>query len=311
MKILTITINPALDKSANVQQVVPERKLRCTNPIYEPGGGGINVSRAIKRLGGDSCAWFTSGGTAGARVEELLVEEGISFKTIPISKGLRVNLTILETSTNLQYRFGMPGAMLEEHEWKKFLDHLEKEKCPEYIVMSGSTSPGVPDDFYAQAISICKAKNCKIIVDTSGEPLKLAVNEGVFMLKPNLKELAQLVNKEYVSAHDQERFARELVDSGKCQVLIVSLGARGLMYTTENEQKYLIPPTVEKQSVVGAGDSLVAGFVYSLSSGRSIQESIMYGLAAGAATTMTPGTELCKKEDADMIFDWIRSRQGI
>jgi 6-phosphofructokinase 2 len=310
--IITITLNPALDKSTHVKQVLPEKKLRCDYPQFEPGGGGINVSRAIKKLGGNSCAWFLEGGPTGQKLCELLEEEGVDCWTVKTKNWSRENLMVMEDSTGNQYRFGMPGPETYEEEWKQCLNKLESldtNELPKYVVASGSLPPGVPDDFYSQLAGIASRRNFKLIVDTSGEALLKAAGEGVYLLKPNLGELAALAGKDSISALEQEEIAKFVLDEGKSKVLVVSLGPRGAMLASEKGISYVVPPTVPQKSAVGAGDSMVAGMVLSLVKGCSLKEVVMYGVAAGTAATMTPGSELCKKEDTEVIYKWLQEHQ--
>ncbi len=197
MKIVTLTMNPVLDKNTSAKLVVPEKKIRCKTPSFAPGGGGINVSRAIKKLGGDSVAFFLAGGTNGNSLVKLLNEEGVHNKQIDSGVNVRENLMVLDETTNNQYRFGMPGNAIKEENWKNVLSELKKIKQkPAYLAASGSLPPGVPDDFYAQLARHCNQNDIRMILDTSGTPLKIALNEGVYMIKPNLREMAELLEKE-------------------------------------------------------------------------------------------------------------------
>ncbi|AKQ47210.1 phosphofructokinase [Rufibacter radiotolerans] len=308
MKIITITINPALDKSTRIQKLAPEKKLRCEEPTYEPGGGGINVSRAIKKLGGESCAWYLSGGPAGERIGQLLKAEGVSYREFKCQNWTRENLMVFEVATGEQYRFGMPGPALAEPEWRQVLRALEElEETPEFVVASGSISPGMPGDFYAQIAALAVKKGFKLVVDTSGEALLKAAGAGIYMLKPNLNELAALAGKETINAKEQEELARQVIKEGKSEVLVVSLGPRGAMLATENGFEYVTPPTVKMESAVGAGDSMVGGMVLKLTEGWPLSDVIKYGVATGTATTMTPGSELCRKADVEEIYHWLKS----
>lgn len=311
-KIITITLNPALDKSTKIGHVVPEKKLRCEEPVFEPGGGGLNVSRAIKKLGGESCAWFLAGGATGQMLEQLMEAEGVATWTVKTKNWSRENLMVMETATGNQYRFGMPGPDTYEDEWKQCLDKLEQmpaDEVPAYVVASGSLPPGVPDDFYLRLAAVAHKKSFKLIVDTSGEALVKAAGEGVYLLKPNLGELAALAGREEISALEQEEIAKQVIAEGKCKVLVVSLGPRGAMLASKDEISYVVPPTVPQKSAVGAGDSMVAGIVLSLLKGCPLDEVIRYGVAAGTAATMTPGSELCRKEDTEEIFKWLQEHK--
>jgi 6-phosphofructokinase 2 len=309
MIIATLTMNPAIDKSSAVEQVVAEWKLRCEPPMYEPGGGGINVSRAIRKLGGDSLAFYATGGLSGEMLTSLVDGEGIRHQAIPISGLTRESLTILEKSTGQQYRFGMPGPTLEETEWRRCLEEISG-LLPriDFLVASGSLPLGVPPDFYAQIAKLAKAQGTRLIVDTSGEPLRLAVAEGVFLIKPNLREFAEVTGQDLVDELQEERLAQELVSDHKSEAVVVSLGAAGVLVATAEGTERVRAPLVPIKSKVGAGDSTVAGIVLALSQGKSWREAIRFGVAAGAAAVMTPGTELCRREDAERLYEQIMKR---
>jgi len=305
--IVTITFNPAIDKSTTISTLVPEKKLKCTPPVFEPGGGGINVARAIKKLGGNATAIYLAGGYSGKFLNQLLEEDHIHSIVIETAQHSRENLIVLDISSNLQYRFGMPGPVTNENEWKKVLDEIEKMTDVDFIVASGSLPSGVPKDIFARIADISKRKKAKFIVDTSGEALKDAVNEGVYLLKPNLSELSFLAGKEELNGNEVEDVAKNLIIKGKCEVIVVSLGATGAMLVTKDETHHIIPPPVKKNSTVGAGDSMLAGFVLSLSENKSLLEAAQYGVACGTAASMTYGTQLCRLSDAEKLYAEIRN----
>jgi 6-phosphofructokinase 2 len=157
--IVTLTLNPTIDKSTRVDQMVPEHKLRCDKAVYDPGGGGINVSRVLRRLTGDSLAVFTSGGHTGHFLQDLLGLEGVRHLPVSIKDRTRENFIVLETGTNHQYRFGLGGPTLTPNEWQQCLTVLEElEPKPDFLVASGSLPPGVPSDFYARVAGIARKK---------------------------------------------------------------------------------------------------------------------------------------------------------
>ena len=306
--IVTITLNPAIDKSSSVEHVVAEHKLYCTPPRFEPGGGGVNVSRAIKKLGGESLLVYPAGGLTGKRLQELLDEEGLNHRPFPIQGMIRESLVILEESTGQQYRFGMPGPKLRKKEWEQFLQELlVMEPPPDYVVVSGSLPPGVPSDFYAQIARIAKKKGAKTIVDVSGKALKEALEEGVFLIKPNVREFRELVGEEIKEESQIKAEARKMIESSRCEVLVISLGAGGALLVSEKIAEHILPPTVPIISKVGAGDSMVAGITLSLARGKPLRESVLFGVAAGTAAVMTPGTELCRREDTERLFEGLVS----
>jgi len=309
MKIATLTMNPAIDKSSAVAQVVAEWKLRCDPPAYEPGGGGINVSRALRNLGGDSLAFYPAGGLAGRMLCDLLDREGLDHRAISIAGVTRENFTVLEKSTGRQYRFGMPGPTLQDAEWRRCLEAISN-LLPriDYLVASGRLPPGVPENFYGQLARLAKEHDTRLIVDTSGEALRLAVKEGVFLIKPNLREFAELTGRKEVNGLQEEHLAQELVSTNKCEMVVVSLGAAGVLVASAAGTERVRAPLVPKKSKVGAGDSTVAGIVLALARGKSWREAVRLGVAAGAAAVMTPGTELCCREDVERLYEQLMQR---
>ncbi len=305
--IITITFSPCIDKSTSVPALFPEKKLVCSKPKLEPGGGGINIARAIKKLGGSATAIFPSGGYTGKYFNHLLEKEDINSVIIETGNETRENIIVVDEATNNQYRFGMPGTELTEAEWKKCLQAVEGINEVEFIIASGSLPPGMPDDIYALLAKIAKSKNAKFIVDTSGAALKHAAAEGVYMLKPNLGELSSLAGKKEIQPDEVKAIAQDIIAGGKCEVMVVSMGAAGAMLVTADMAEIFKPPAVERKSTVGAGDSMVAGIVFYLAQGKNLLQAIQYGVACGTAATLNAGTELCKKEDADRLYALIQT----
>jgi len=304
--IVTITFSPCIDKSTSIPSLIPERKLTCAPPKLEPGGGGINVARAIKKLGGEATAVFPSGGYTGKYFDHLLEKENIPAVIIETRNETRENIIVLDESTNEQYRFGMPGTELSENEWQQCLKAVEEIKDAAYIIASGSLPPGVPLNIYAMLAKTAKKMNAKFIVDTSGEALQHAADEGVYLLKPNLGELSSLAGKKELDPDEIKKIAKEIIAKGKCEVMVVSLGAAGALLLTKDITEKITAPAVVKKSTVGAGDSMVAGIVYFLTEGKNLVEAVQYGVACGTAATMNAGTELCRKEDADRLYALIQ-----
>lgn len=302
--IATLTMNPAIDMSASVAHVAPEIKLRCNPPRRDPGGGGINVARAIRRLGGDAVAIYPSGGLTGQLLQDLLDREALRHQPIPIREITRENVTILDETTGQQYRFGMPGPQLDDAEWQRCLDGVAGlSPTPDYLVASGSLPAGAPAEFFAHVAALARTLGARLVLDTSGEALKQAVeNGGVYLLKPNMRELSQLAGRRIEDEAHQEEVALQLVRSGKAEVVVVSLGAAGALYATREGSERLRAPTVPIQSKIGAGDSMVGGMVLSLARGDALRDAVRFGVAAGAAAVMTPGTDLCHREDVERLY---------
>ena len=306
--ILTITFNPCIDKSTTVPALKPEKKLRCTSAVFEPGGGGINVARAIKKLGGEAIAVYPSGGYSGKFLNVLLEREDIPVLNIETKQHTRENMIVLDLATNQQYRFGMPGQHMDENEWESCLQAIEENQSG-FIVASGSLPPGVPADIIARIAKIAKRQGRKLIVDSSGEALRLAIEEGVYLVKPNLGELSRLVGKEELELKEIEPIAKELIRRGNCEIVVVSMGPLGAMLISSAATYNVVAPLVKKLTTVGAGDSMVAGIVLSIAEGKSPEEALQYGVACGTAATLNTGTMLCSKEDADRLYELIRERK--
>jgi 6-phosphofructokinase 2 len=304
--ILTITLNPSVDKSSSVQNIIPEKKLRCDSPKYEPGGGGINVSRALKRLGIASDIFFTSGGRTGGLLEKLLKAEELNIFPFHVTSETRENFIVLDISNNKQYRFGFPGERLTQEEEKDILSSLPiVNHLPDFVVISGSLPIETSPNFIRKLICMYKSKGSKVIIDTSGEALKTSVEEGVFLLKPNIGELAFLVGKEKLEETDVDQAVQLIISQGKAEVVVVSLGSQGAVLFSASEKIRIEAPPVEVKSTVGAGDSMVAGMISVLVKGGDYKKVLSMGIACGSATTMTEGTGLFTRENAKRLFDEI------
>lgn len=307
MKIITLTVNPALDKSAKVASLIPAQKLKCHSIQYQPGGGGINISRMLKRLGTETSCIVTSGGDTGKFLTDLLIKETILPEIIPVKSWTRENLSVVDTQSGLQYRFGMPGNKLSKLELEAIKNLLkEKVDSQDILVLSGSLAEKMPVDYYAQLIKYLSDKNIKIVIDTSGSALKEALEENVYLMKPNQRELAQLAGKEFLSSAEQESFAIELIKSKKAEYVVVSLGARGAFIASSEGIFYKSTPSVKVKSTIGAGDSMVAGLIYGIQQGFSPENMLKWGVICGVATTMSEGTGLATKENIDKVLELMK-----
>jgi 6-phosphofructokinase 2 len=299
--IVTLTINPSLDKSTNFTNLIAEQKIRCEKPRYDAGGGGINVSKAIYKLGGSSTCLFTSGGSTGEMLEELITKEKIKGIAIKTKNWTRENFIAFDNASKSQYRFGFPGNEFSEVEKDKIIEIVAKLKA-EYLVISGSLNEGLPKDFYQKIAEIVKASGIKVIVDTSGEQLQKVLETGVYMIKPNIGELAKLIGVERLELPEVEKAAKKLIDKGAAQIVVVSLGANGAILVSKDTTEFVAAPKAEKKSTVGAGDSMVGGMVWALSQNKPLKEVIQMGVCCGTAATMNEGTQLFKLEDVMRLF---------
>jgi len=301
-KITTLTINPSLDKSTNFTGLVAEQKIRCGVPRYDAGGGGINVSKAIAKLGGNSTCIFTSGGSTGEMLEQLLEEQKMENIVIKTKNWTRENFIAFENSSKSQYRFGFPGNEFSATEKQQILQSI-KSVATDYLVISGSLNEGLETDFYQKIAAIAKQSNIKVVVDTSGEALQKVLETGVYLIKPNIGELAKLIGVDHLELAEVETAAKELIRNGSAEIVVVSLGADGAILISKDETHLVKAPKVEKKSTVGAGDSMVGGMVWALSQNKTLKEVIEIGVCCGTAATMNDGTQLFKKEDVMRLLD--------
>ena len=305
--IVTLTVNPALDKSTHFKGLVAEQKIRCEEPRFDAGGGGINVSKAIFRLGGTSQAIFTSGGPIGEMLEQLIHKEAIAFETVAVQSWTRESFVAVDDNTNSQYRFGFAGGIISEQEESNILETIAK-LTPKFLVASGSLNEGLPTDFYKKIAEIAKKSNSKLIVDTSGEALKKVLEVGVYMIKPNVGELAKLTGVERLELEEVNEAAKQIIAKGGAEIVVVSLGPQGAVLVTKDSYEFVPAPNVAKKSTVGAGDSMVGAMVWALSQNKSLKEVIRWGVACGSAATMNEGTQLFKSSDAQRLFDWLKDK---
>lgn len=309
-KVVTLTMNPIVEKNTSVVGIKPNSKLRCVAPAYHAGGGGINVSRALKNLGGESDCIYLAGGSTGDHLRKLLAIDGISQVVIPVKNRTRDYLSVTDSGTNLQYRFGVPGPVVKEKEWQQVLELLEENLHKgDYLVVSGKLPPGVPSNFYVLVSKITDAVNARLVLDTSGRALLQSLEANIFMMKPNLAELCILSGVESISAIQLESLAMKFLRENKCEVLVISLGAKGALLATKKGVDYVHSPVVHQKSSIGVGDSMVAGMVLSIIEGKSLSEVVLYGVACGAAATLRPGAQLCDKKDVDDLYEWMKSKK--
>jgi len=304
--IVTLTLNPTIDGSAEAEAVRPTHKIRTSNENYDPGGGGINVTRVIKELGGESIAVYLAGGSTGGVLDELLGSRGIARRRIPIAGTTRVSHLVYEKSTGLEYRFIAEGPEVSERECQKCLQALGDLDW-DWLVASGSLPRGVPTDFYVRLIDLCAARGGKLVLDTSGEPLKLALERGgLALVKPSQGEFEKFLGRPLGSPEAIAAAAAEAVAAGKSEMIAITLGHEGAVLATAEGTVFLPAPKVEAKSTSGAGDSFVAGMVHALALGWRPDDAFRLGIASGTAAVLSTGTRLCRRLDVDRIYGEIR-----
>jgi 6-phosphofructokinase 2 len=231
----------------------------------------------------------------------LVEAQGLLTRTISISGATRISATVFERQTGQEYRITPPGPELTEKEWQASLEALF-DYDTHYVVLTGSLPLGVPNDYYARAARIAKERNIRVVLDTSGVAMFEALKEGVYLVKPNLRELEHLVARKASTPEDQEEICRQIIDEGKAEVVALTLGEEGALLTWKEGSRRMATPKVDVKSAVGAGDSFLAGMTLGLARGRSLEEAFALGLATGTATVLTAGTELCHREDVERFY---------
>ena len=299
--IVTLTVNPAIDVACVADEVVPMHKVRTRDERYDAGGGGINVARMVRELGGEAVAFYLAGGLTGQSLEGLIERCGLAAVRVPIAEMTRVSHTVFETSTGQEFRFTPEGPEVSRSEWQHCLEVLAVIDS-DYFVCSGSLARGLPPDFYARVTRKVKERGDKVVIDSSGTALYLALEEGVYLVKPSRGELERLLGRRATSPAEEEALAREVVDTGRAEVVALTLGADGAVLATRDGVRRLASPKIEARSAVGAGDSFLGAMVWALADGRPVEEAFAYGVAAGAATAMTPGTELGGRAAIERLY---------
>lgn len=301
-RILTLTLNPAIDVSTSVEQLVPIHKLRCGPARRDPGGGGINVARVIHRLGGDVAAIYPVGGLIGSLLEKLTRGEGVCSRSVPVADETREDFRVLDEASDREYRFVLPGSRLRDDEWRACLEAvLPADERPEFIVASGSMPPGVPSELFATLSKEAKERGIKLVLDSTKLAVQAAFGAGLHLIKPNLREFRELMDEPLISKQEWIEAARRLIAAGRVERVALTLGHRGALVVAREEAWFADGLPVKPVSSVGAGDSFLGAMVWALSTGQSLPEALRYGIAAGSAAVLAHGTGLSRVDDIERL----------
>lgn len=304
-RIVTLTLNPAIDGAAEAEQVQPIRKIRTWAERYDPGGGGINAARVIEELGGAALAIYLSGGATGPILDDLVQASGIESRRIPIAGHTRISHTVHETSTGLEFRFVPEGPSVTRDEWQACLSVLEDVEG-DYLLASGSLPRSVPADFYGQVAAVAARRGIRFVLDTSGEALRQAAGKGLCLIKPSLGELEDLVGRKLPTPQDQDSAVWDLIASGAAEIIALTLGRDGALLGCSDKLLRIEGIKVTPKSAVGAGDSFLGAMTLGLAQGRPVEEAFTLGMAAGTAAVLTTGTELSRRADVERLYQDIR-----
>jgi 6-phosphofructokinase 2 len=299
--IYTVTLNPALDRFIVVEQLLAEDISRILSETAYAAGKSINVSRVIRELGGHSVALGLVGGYEGLQLEGLLINAGVMSDFTRISGETRTNIILREQTKGRQYVIGAAGPEVNATEIGMFYQNFNQIQNMEYLILSGSLPRGVTPNLYGQLILAGKKKNAFIVIDTDGKSLRESIEYQPTCIKPNAYELSRLAERELQTESEIMGFCEKIHQKG-IPYILVSRGRKGLLLSSVKQKIKAIAPPVEVDSTVGAGDSVVGGFVLAHSRGKDLADCMRLACAAGTATAQTPGTELCHRAGAEAIL---------
>ena len=299
--IYTITLNPALDRTIWVKNLQIDDPNRVQKEKKFAGGKGIDVSRVLTHLGMPNRALGFLGGYAGMEVEGMLLQEGVYCDFTTIANETRTNIVVNVEETQQQILFSAKGPEVNPAELTAFFRKLENLHPAELVSISGSLPPNLTPVIYARAIETLKARGAKVLLDTDGENLKIGITGRPNIIKPNIHELSRLCGRELAELPEIVSAARDIRNLG-VDIVLVSMGARGILMVGEGKSLLAVPPQVKVVNTIGAGDSAVAGFLFGLANKMPLEDCLKYAVAAGTATTLQPGTALARPEDIQKLL---------
>lgn len=300
--IITVTLNPAIDKTAQVEQMVPNGLNRLNNIILDVGGKGINVSKAIKELGGDSiCTGFVAGSN-GKWIEEKLDSLGLEYKFRHVEGNTRINLKVLDRDMNLT-ELNDAGDEIHENDLRYLKEDLLEMVIPDdIVVLAGSVPAGVPTTIYQELITLLKEKGAKVVMDADGELFTNGIEAGPTLIKPNKYELCKYFGlNEDVTDVELVSHAKKLLYKG-IDTVVISLGSKGAIFITNEETAYVPGLDIIAHSAVGAGDSMVGALTYGISEGLELIPLIKLAVATSAGAVMTKGTKAPNRSVVEMLM---------
>ncbi|HEY8475500.1 MAG TPA: 1-phosphofructokinase [Chloroflexota bacterium] len=307
--IVTVTLNPAMDHTLEVDGLRVGEVNRVAFSTLDPGGKGVNVSRVLHELGGRSIAMGFVGGPVGRALEHAINERGIADDFVHIPGNTRTNVMITDRVAGTSTGFHEPGPVVAYRYLEELLRRLSTYLLPDvWLVLAGSVPPGLPADVYREIMVLAHQRRCKVALDTDGEPLRRGLEGRPYLVKPNRRELESLVGRPLPDLQAVVEAGLE-IQRGGVTIVVVSMGAEGAVLLGERERWLAVPPRVPVRSPVGAGDSMVAGIVLALARGEPLSEALRLGTAAGAATALTPGTQLCRRADVEALLPSVSLRR--
>ena len=298
--ITTVCMNPSFDKTATVKSLKPGELNRLCDVRVDVGGKGVNVAVVLKRLGVPvGCV-----GCLGERGREsflkMIRQEDVPFDYLPMPGEVRTNLKLVDESTRTVSEFNEPGISMNQSQLEDFLNLLKKKsEKSDYVVLSGRLPEGCEETTYQRCLKVLEGKRC--VLDCAGETLLHGIKEKPFLIKPNLPEIEAIMKKELRTLRGLRDAALFLIEYG-AQNVIISMEKYGEMLVSRKDTFFAPALMVEARSTVGAGDAMIGGVLAGLSRGESLEDSFRCGVAAGAASVMTDGTQLLRRPDFEALL---------
>ena len=304
--IYTVTLNPALDKTVEIPGMALDTVNRITSMRTDPGGKGINVSKVIAKLGGESCAVGILGGESGRTLLAALEREGLRTHFRFVEGQTRTNLKIIDRALHTNTDINEPGLTVSPADLDALLrDLLGMVREGDIVVLAGSLPQGAPQDTYRVWTAACREKGARVCLDADGVLLAEGLKAAPYLIKPNEDELSRLVGHRLTDTDELIAEGRRLLKGGVTRV-VISLGERGALYLRGNEVLYAEGLSVPVGSTVGAGDSVVAALAYADSLDMSDEDAVRLSTATGAANVMCSGTQAAEREAVEALLPKVR-----
>lgn len=305
--IVTLTVNPALDRNFTTDRLVFEDRSYILERSECAGGRGINASRVIHSFGGRTLAMATSGGETGARFEQHLREAGFLFELVPIRSEIRTNWTITDRQ-GLTIKLNEFGPMLGPDEVQRVKEAVRRNlRGASWLMLCGSIPPGVPPEFYSELIRAARDHGVKTLLDTDGEALRQGIQAQPTVVAPNQQEAERLLNVALVTGAQALAAASRVAEMG-AEMVVLSLGSRGALGAFGSQLWEAVPPPVEAVCPIGAGDALAAAFAWALDEGKSAQEALRWAVAAGTASARLPGVQFASLAETREVYAGVEVR---
>jgi len=315
--ILTLTLNPAIDRTVTVDKLVFEDRAYILDRAEVAGGRGVNASQVIHALGGKTRALLTCGGAAGKRMLKLLEGAGFPYEAALVAAESRINLAISDRQ-GLTVKLNEAGAALTPRELESVRDLVqarlegsrEKDGVPErvrWLMICGSLQPGIRSHFYCELIQIAQKRGVKVLLDTDGDALQHALEGRPSVISPNQHEAERLLGRALITRTQMLEAVNRMQEMGP-ESVILSLGSRGAIGSSSEGVFEALPPRIDSLCPIGAGDALAAAFVWSMDKGKSFAESLRWGVAAGTATASLPGIRFPTLQQIRAIYKQVELR---